>query len=172
MTLAHGRRATRELVLASLAAVAAFAVLGKVLSPQFMIWVAPLTALAAAWRMYPLAATLAAAHVLTLVEYPGLYDDLAANDHAAIAVVGLRNAVLVRGGRAGRRGAGQPCSRICWIDVARPSSPASTSTPLSQGSSSALSKRTAVIRRNFSSASSFFTPITPPRAPVIPTSVQ
>ena len=36
----------RSLVLASFAAIAAFAVFGKVFSPQFMIWVAPLTALA------------------------------------------------------------------------------------------------------------------------------
>ena len=81
-------------MLASLAAIAAFAVLGKVLSPQFLIWVAPLTALAASWRMYPLAATLAAAQVLTLLEYPGLYDNLARDEHAAMLVVGLRNAML------------------------------------------------------------------------------
>ena len=36
----------RRLVLAALAAVAAFAVLGKVLSPQFVIWMLPLGALA------------------------------------------------------------------------------------------------------------------------------
>ena len=56
----RARRPTgpRELVLASLAAVAAFASLGKVLSPQFMIWVLPLAALAFAWRMHALAATL------------------------------------------------------------------------------------------------------------------
>jgi uncharacterized membrane protein len=95
MTLGRGGApGPRELVLASLAAVAAFAVLGKVLSPQFMIWVAPLTALAAAWRMYPLAATLAAAQFLTLVEYPALYGNLERNEHPAMLVVGLRNAVL------------------------------------------------------------------------------
>jgi hypothetical protein len=95
MTLSNrGPPGSRELVLASFAAIAAFAVLGKVLSPQFLIWVAPLTALAASWRMYPLAATLAGAQVLTLVEYPGLYGDLERNDHGAMLVVGLRNAVL------------------------------------------------------------------------------
>jgi hypothetical protein len=95
MTLGRGGPpGPRELVLASLAAVAAFAVLGKVLSPQFLIWVAPLTALAASWRMYPLAATLAAAQALTLVEYPGLYEELERNEHGAMLVVGLRNAVL------------------------------------------------------------------------------
>ncbi len=51
--LAQGRAppASRELVLGSLAAVLAFATLGKVLSPQYLIWIAPLGALAFAWRM-------------------------------------------------------------------------------------------------------------------------
>jgi len=85
----------RDLVLASLAAVAAFAVFGKVFSPQFMIWIAPLAALALAWGMYPLAATLVVAQVLTLYEFPRLYPNLEDNDHYAVAVVGLRNAVMV-----------------------------------------------------------------------------
>ena len=82
-------------MLASLAAVVVFAALGKVFSPQFMIWVAPLTALSAAWRMYPLCATLLAAHLLTLLDYPFLYDDLAAGDQWASGIVGLRNAALL-----------------------------------------------------------------------------
>lgn len=95
MTLGRGGPpGPRELVLASFAAIAAFAVLGKVLSPQFMIWVAPLTALAAAWRMYPLAATLAGAQLLTLAEYPALYGNLERNEYGAMLVVGLRNTVL------------------------------------------------------------------------------
>ena len=95
MTLGRrGPPGSRELLLASFGAITAFAVLGKVLSPQFLIWVAPLTALAASWRMYPLAATLAAAQLLTLVEYPGLYESLERNEHGAMLVVGLRNAVL------------------------------------------------------------------------------
>ncbi len=85
----------RELVLASLAAVVVFAALGKVFSPQFMIWVAPLTALAAAWRMYALCGVLLAAHMLTLLDYPFLYDDLAVGDHWATWIVGLRNAALL-----------------------------------------------------------------------------
>ena len=86
----------RELVLASLCAVAAFAVLGKVFSPQFMIWAAPLTALSASWRMYPLAAALALAQLLTLVEFPALYyDSLERNGHLATLVVGARNLTLV-----------------------------------------------------------------------------
>ena len=84
----------RTLVLASLAATTAFAVLGKVLSPQFLIWVVPLAALAAAWRMWPLAAACAAAIALTLVEFPIHYDDVVARDGAWLWLVAVRNAVL------------------------------------------------------------------------------
>ena len=42
----------RGLVLASLAACAGFAMFGKVFSPQFVTWVLPLGALAFAWRMH------------------------------------------------------------------------------------------------------------------------
>lgn len=94
MTL-RGPPDARDLVLASLAAVAAFSVFGKVFSPQFMIWIAPLTALAVVWGMYPLAATLAVAQVLTLYEFPRLYPNLEDNDYYGVAVVGLRNAVVV-----------------------------------------------------------------------------
>ena len=66
------------MVLASLAAVTAFAVLGKVLSPQFVIWILPLGALAFAWRMHALAAAVAAAAVLTQLEFPSRYFDLVA----------------------------------------------------------------------------------------------
>ena len=45
----------RAVVLASLGAVAAFACLGRVLSPQFLVWTVPLGALAFAWRMHALA---------------------------------------------------------------------------------------------------------------------
>jgi Glycosyltransferase family 87 len=85
----------RSLVLASLAAVAAFAVLGKVLSPQFMIWVVPLGALAFAWRMHALAAVVAAAALLTQLEFPARYFDLVAREPLPLALVALRNAALL-----------------------------------------------------------------------------
>jgi hypothetical protein len=59
----------------------------------------------------------------------------------------------------------------CSIDVARPSSAASTSTALSQGSSSEVSNLTGIIVRNRSTACSRLTPMTPPRGPVMPTSL-
>ena len=85
----------RSLVLASLAAVTAFAVLGKVLSPQFMIWILPLGALAFAWRLYALAGAVAAAAVLTQLEFPARYFDLVAREPLPLALVALRNAVLL-----------------------------------------------------------------------------
>jgi hypothetical protein len=57
------------------------------------------------------------------------------------------------------------------MPVALPESSASTSTAFNHGSSSAVSNRVGTWVRNLASACSRRTPITPPRAPVIPTSV-
>jgi uncharacterized membrane protein len=96
LALAAARRPDpRSLVLASLAAVTAFAALGKVLSPQFVIWVLPLGALAFAWRMHRLAAAVAAAAILTQVVFPARYFDLVAREPFPVAVVVGRNAVLL-----------------------------------------------------------------------------
>ena len=46
------------------------------------------------------------------------------------------------------------------------------STPMSHGSSSAVSKRSVMCVRSDSIACSFLTPMTPPRGPVMPTSVM
>ena len=85
----------RRLVLASLAAVTAFAALGKVLSPQFVIWALPLGALAFAWRLYPLAAAVALAAILTQVEFPAHYFDVVAREPLALVLVALRNVALL-----------------------------------------------------------------------------
>jgi uncharacterized membrane protein len=87
--------AARRLVLASLAAVAAFAALGKVLSPQYMLWLVPLGALAFAWRLHALAAATAAATVLTQLEFPARYFDLVDREPFPVAVIALRNLVLI-----------------------------------------------------------------------------
>jgi uncharacterized membrane protein len=92
---ARGPGAARRLVLASLAAVAAFAALGKVLSPQYMLWLVPLGALAFAWRLHALAAATAAAAVLTQVEFPARYFDLVDRELFPVAVIALRNLVLL-----------------------------------------------------------------------------
>ena len=87
--------AGRRLVLASLAAVTAFAVLGKVLSPQFVIWVLPLGVLAFAWRMHALALAVLAALVLTQIEFPAHYFDVVAREPLAIVLVAVRDLVLL-----------------------------------------------------------------------------
>lgn len=85
----------RRLVLASLAAVTAFAVLGKVLSPQFVIWVLPLGALAWSWRLDALAAAVGLAALLTQLEFPARYFDVVAREPGAVALVALRDLVLL-----------------------------------------------------------------------------
>lgn len=92
---ASGPWSTRALALASLGSVAAFAAGARVLSPQFLIWLTPLLALALAWRMRALAAAVAAACVLTLAEFPSRYFDLIAREPLATAIVAARNAALV-----------------------------------------------------------------------------
>ncbi len=88
-------RTPRELVLTSLAAAVAFALLGKVLSPQFVIWALPLGALAFAWRLHALAAAVALAAILTQVEFPAHYFDVVAREPLALVLVAVRNATLL-----------------------------------------------------------------------------
>lgn len=85
----------RRLVLASLAAVAAFAAFGKVLSPQFLMWVVPLGALALAWGTWTEALLAAAAAALTLAEFPSRYFDLVAGHGFPLALVAARDLLLV-----------------------------------------------------------------------------
>ena len=95
VAVARVRGEPRDLVLAALAAVLAFVVFGRVLSPQYMVWLSPLAALAVAWRMKALAGALLAAAVLTQVEFPARYFDLVEGQPSAIALVALRNLVLI-----------------------------------------------------------------------------
>lgn len=85
----------RALVLAALAGVAAFAAFGRVLSPQYLLWVVPLLALALAWRYWALAGAAALGCVLTLAEFPSRYVDLLAGDPVAVSITAARNAALV-----------------------------------------------------------------------------
>ncbi len=86
--------ADRALILGTLTMVAGFALLGRVISPQYAIWVLPLLALALAWRYWALAAAATAACVLTFVEFPSRYPALTEADPHAIVLVGLRNFAL------------------------------------------------------------------------------
>lgn len=91
---ARGRDAA-HLARCCLLAVLAFVALGKVLSPQYMVWLVPFAAVVwAQGARLPAGLTLAAVAV-TQLEFPARYFDLVAADPATIAIVAVRNALLV-----------------------------------------------------------------------------
>jgi hypothetical protein len=92
---AYARGGTRPMVLASLGAIAAYVALGRVLSPQYLIWLVPLGALAFAWRLHAPALAVAAAAVLTQIEFPARYLEVVGREPAALTLVALRNATLL-----------------------------------------------------------------------------
>jgi Glycosyltransferase family 87 len=85
----------RSLLLGSLAALLAFAALGKVLSPQFLVWFVPFGALAWTWGERPLALVLGGALLLTQLEFPARYTELVAVRPAVVALVAVRNLTLL-----------------------------------------------------------------------------
>jgi hypothetical protein len=85
-----------DLVRWSAAALVAFVALGKVLSPQFAIWLVPAVALVGGLRGARAGALLAAALVLTQLWFPSRYWDLARElDGGVAGLVLLRDLVLV-----------------------------------------------------------------------------
>ena len=85
-----------ELVRWSAAALVAFVALGKVLSPQFLIWLAPVVPLVAGRRGLRASALLAVALVLTQLWFPTRYWELALEfDGVPSALVVARDLVLV-----------------------------------------------------------------------------
>lgn len=88
----RGRQTDERLVTAFAAAVAAFVVPAKVLSPQFLIWIVPLAALVAGRVQTRLLGVLVAALVATQIELEG-YRGLEPTDWA-VAVLAARNVLL------------------------------------------------------------------------------
>ncbi len=85
-----------ELVRWSAAAIVAFVALGKVLSPQFLIWLIPLVPLVAGRQGLSASALLAAALVLTQLWFPSSYWALALEfDGIASGLVLWRDLILV-----------------------------------------------------------------------------
>lgn len=83
-----------HLALATVGVLLTFLTFGKVLSPQFLIWLLPAVALTA--PRYPLVAGLCLAVLaLTQVEFPALFRSLIELRPVAVWVVTLRNAALV-----------------------------------------------------------------------------
>jgi uncharacterized membrane protein len=95
LAVAARGRDVRHLVLSGFAALLAFVTLGKVFSPQYVIWLAPFAALAWVWGHRMVAGLTAAAIVLTHVEFPSRYFDLINEQTGVILIVAARNAVLL-----------------------------------------------------------------------------
>jgi hypothetical protein len=95
LALAARGRDARHLVLSGFAALLAFVALGKVFSPQYVIWLAPFAALAWVWGRRAVAVLTAGAIVLTHVEFPSRYFDLINERTNVILVVAARNALLL-----------------------------------------------------------------------------
>jgi len=93
--LAARRPDPRHMVLCGFAALLAFVTLGKVFSPQYVIWLAPFTALAWVWGRRAVALLVTAAIVLTHVEFPSRYFDLINEKTDVVAIVAARNALLL-----------------------------------------------------------------------------
>lgn len=90
------RRPSKDaLLMASAAALLAFVALGKVLSPQFAIWLVPLIALAWCRRERATAFCLAGAIGLTQLEFPSRYFDLVREDGSVIVLAAARNGLLL-----------------------------------------------------------------------------
>jgi hypothetical protein len=93
--LAARRPDARHLVLCGFAALLAFVSLGKVFSPQYVIWLAPFAALAWVWGQRTVAALTLGAIALTHVEFPSRYFDLINERGDVIRIVAARNVLLL-----------------------------------------------------------------------------
>jgi Glycosyltransferase family 87 len=93
--LASLRAEPRHLTLCCAAAVLAFVTLGKVLSPQYVAWLAPLAAILIARRERAAAGALVLGILLTQVEFPSRYGALVRGDDGVRLLVGVRDAALL-----------------------------------------------------------------------------
>ena len=102
LTLRAARRAVgdaaaerRVLVLGAFGALLVFAALGKVLSPQYMLWLAPFLLLAWVYGERAVATLGAIACFLTSAYFPRHYFDLVARDDLLVVTVAARNLLLL-----------------------------------------------------------------------------
>jgi uncharacterized membrane protein len=97
VVFARGNRGREQLLVGAAAAVAVWVLLGKVLSPQYLLWLVPLVALCVGRKPTKLAfpVGLLAAIGLTRAVYPGRYDELIRLDALPIALLAARNALLI-----------------------------------------------------------------------------
>ena len=89
---ARSRRTPADLAAAAATTIAVAAVAGKVLSPQFLLWLAPFVVLVRSLLAPPL---LAAAMLLTNLIFPDRYTELIARRGGEIALLAARNMLLL-----------------------------------------------------------------------------
>jgi hypothetical protein len=89
---ARSRRTPADLAAAAATTIAVAAVAGKVLSPQFLLWLAPFVVLV---RSLLAPALLAAAMLLTNLIFPDRYTELIARRGGEIALLAARNMLLL-----------------------------------------------------------------------------
>jgi hypothetical protein len=97
ITYARGRGGAEELVRASAAALCAFVAFGKVLSPQFLIWLIPVVPLVRGRRGLAASALLLAALVLTQIWFPFRYFRLALHFEPGLSWVLLARDIALAG---------------------------------------------------------------------------
>jgi hypothetical protein len=97
VVFARGPRDREQLLVGSAAAVAVWVLFGKVLSPQYLLWLLPLVALVIGRKPEKLAfpVALIAALGLTQAVYPGRYEELIRLDSLPIWLLLARNALLL-----------------------------------------------------------------------------
>src|SRR5207244_1030231 len=91
VVFARSRRTRTDLVAAAAAAVAVVAILGKVLSPQYLLWVAPFAALADPLACVPFAG----ASIATRALHSSWVGDLLHKDAGAVVVLAMRNVLFL-----------------------------------------------------------------------------
>ncbi|HYZ79050.1 MAG TPA: glycosyltransferase 87 family protein [Gaiellaceae bacterium] len=131
LVFARGSRGREQLLVGSAAAVAVWVLFGKVLSPQYLLWLVPLVAVVVGRSLPKLAvpAVLVAAIGLTHAVYPNRYDELIRLDTLPIVLLLARNALLVVLAaalvlRLYREGGTQPVDRSFQTDAqAKPARP-------------------------------------------------
>ena len=95
VTYALGRATRERLLLASAATVCAFLFLGRVLSPQYLIWLVPLVMIAPGRRGFAAVGLLALAMILTQIWFPQHFLELKEFQPLQSWAVVARNTVLL-----------------------------------------------------------------------------
>ncbi len=92
---AHPTRATEVLMCGAAATMVCLTVTGKVLSPQYMVWLLPVIPLVAGRYWRAATATFVAVLILTQMEFPNYYWDMVALHRTEIAILVARNVLLI-----------------------------------------------------------------------------